>query len=55
VRTAEEVVAAALRAVEGGSTTVTPGLINHLGTWAVRVAPRGLAVRAAKLVMEKMR
>jgi short-subunit dehydrogenase len=55
LRTPEQIVLAALAAVEGGSSTVTPGLVNQLSTWAVRVAPRGLVVRAAKAVMTKMR
>jgi short-subunit dehydrogenase len=55
LRTAEEVVEAGLRALEGGRTTVTPGLFNQVSTYVVRVAPRGLVVRAAKLVMNRLR
>jgi hypothetical protein len=34
---------------------VTPGLVNHLSTVAVRIAPRGIVIRAAKAVMKKLR
>jgi hypothetical protein len=55
LRTAEEVVAAALAALERGERTVTPGFINHLSTYVVRVAPRSAVLRAAKTIMKKMR
>jgi len=55
IRTAEEVVAAALRGLEAGDDTVVPGTLNRLGTLAGRVLPRGLVVRAARTVMRKMR
>jgi len=55
LRTPEQVVAAALRALEAGRMTVTPGLANRMAAAAVRIAPRGLVVRAAKAVMGKLR
>ena len=55
IRTPEEVVADALKALEAGSRTVTPGLVNRLATYAVRVAPRGPVIRAARAVMTKLR
>lgn len=55
VRTPDEVVSAALRALERGKTTVVPGLANRLGTIAVRVAPRSIVLRAAKTVMKAFR
>jgi len=55
VRTPEQVVDAALRALEAGRMTVTPGLPNRLAVAAVRVAPRGLVIRAAKAVMSRLR
>jgi len=55
VKTSEEVVAAALRALEAGKSTVTPGLFNRLSSYAVRVSPRGLVVKTAKQVMTKLR
>jgi hypothetical protein len=55
VRTPEQVVDAALHALDAGRTTVTPGLANRLAMAAVRVAPRGLVIRAAKAVMRRLR
>lgn len=55
VRTPEEVVNAALAALERGRTTVTPGALNALGAFAGRVAPRSLVLRVAKLAMRKLR
>ncbi|HEX8906883.1 MAG TPA: hypothetical protein VF771_18680, partial [Longimicrobiaceae bacterium] len=55
LRTPEQVVAAALHALEAGRMTVTPGLINRLAVTAVRIAPRGIVVRTAKAVMRKLR
>ncbi|HEX2094070.1 MAG TPA: SDR family oxidoreductase [Longimicrobiaceae bacterium] len=55
VRTAEEVVDAALRALDRGRTSVTPGAVNYLGTVAARVFPRSVVLRAAKTVMKKLR
>jgi hypothetical protein len=55
LRTPREVVGATLAALERGQRTVTPGLINRLSTYVVRVAPRGLVVRGAKAIMKKMR
>jgi short-subunit dehydrogenase len=55
VRTPGEVVAEALRGLEAGGRTVTPGLANRLSAYAARVSPRGLVVRAAKAVMTRLR
>ena len=55
VRTVPQVVGAALQTLERGGGTVTPGLSNHVGGWLARAAPRGLAIRAAKAVMQKLR
>jgi uncharacterized protein len=55
IRTAEQVVAAALAKLEAGGGTITPGLANHLASYLVRVSPRGLVVRGAKAVMQKLR
>lgn len=51
----EAVVEAALAAVENGGGTVTPGLVNRVGTTLARLGPRSLVLRAAKTVMQKMR
>ncbi|HEX6750607.1 MAG TPA: SDR family oxidoreductase [Longimicrobium sp.] len=55
LRTPGQVVEAALRALEAGRMTVTPGLVNRMAAAAVRIAPRGIVVRAAKAVMRKLR
>ena len=55
VRTVPQVVGAALQTLERGGGTVTPGLSNHVAGWLARAAPRGLAIRAAKAVMQKLR
>jgi short-subunit dehydrogenase len=55
LRTPQQVVAAALGALEAGGGTVTPGFINRVSTLVVRVAPRGIVVRTAKAIMSKMR
>ena len=55
VRTPEQVVAATLRALERGKTTVVPGLVNRASTVAVRVAPRSIVLRTAKKVMKTFR
>lgn len=52
---ADEVVAQALARLEAGGGTVTPGLFNRASGAVVRVAPRSLVVRAAKVVMRKLR
>jgi hypothetical protein len=36
------VVAAALDALESGQRTITPGLVNRLSTYVVRVSPRSV-------------
>jgi short-subunit dehydrogenase len=51
----EEVVAQAIRALERGSRTVTPGALNRAAAYAARVSPRGLVVRAAKTILTRMR
>jgi uncharacterized protein len=55
VRTPEQVVAAALSRLERGGGTVTPGLSNRLSAGLARMAPRGLVVRAAKAVYQRLR
>lgn len=55
IRTPEQIVAAALHAVEHGRMTVTPGVFNRIATTVVRIAPRSVVVRAAKTVMRKLR
>lgn len=55
IRTPEQVVEAALRALEGGRSSVVPGWINRVGTVAVRVAPRSLVLKVAKRVMAALR
>jgi short-subunit dehydrogenase len=55
VRTAAQVVAAALAALQAGRRRVTPGLFNRLSTTAVRIAPRSVVIRFAKLAMKKLR
>lgn len=55
IRTPEEVVDDALRGLERGGGTVTPGLLNRLSTYVVRVSPRGIVTRSAKAVMTKLR
>lgn len=54
VMSAEEVVAAGLRAYENGKDVVVPGLLNALGAWGVRLVPRRTVVRmAANLIRTK--
>lgn len=55
VRTAEEVVAAALHRLERGGGTVTPGLVNRAAVAAVRIAPRSLVLRVARTIIRKLR
>lgn len=55
IRTPQQIVEATLHALEAGRMTVTPGLVNRLAVAGVRIAPRGLVVRAAKTVMRKLR
>jgi uncharacterized protein len=52
---AEDVVEAALARLDAGGGTVTPGASNRVAAYLVRVSPRGLVVRTAKAVMEKLR
>jgi len=55
IRTPQQVVAAALEALEAGTGTVVPGFPNRLGAVAVRVAPRSLVLKAAKKMMKAFR
>lgn len=55
IRTPEQVVEAALHRLEAGGGTVTPGFVNRAAAAAVRVAPRSLVLRAARLVITKLR
>jgi short-subunit dehydrogenase len=55
LRTPAQVVAATLRALEAGKASVVPGLANRLATIVVRVAPRSLVLRAAKVVITRFR
>ena len=55
LRTPRQVVDAALGALERGQRTITPGLVNRLSTYVVRVSPRGMVIRTAKTIMKKMR
>ena len=55
IRTPEQIVADALRALEANRPTVTPGAVNRLAAYASRVSPRGIVVRAAKTILTKMR
>jgi len=55
IRTPGQVVDAALRGLEGGGGTVTPGLVNRVATTAVRIAPRSWVLRGAKMIMRKLR
>jgi short-subunit dehydrogenase len=55
VRTPEEVVHAALRKLESGGGTVTPGVSNQISAMMARVAPRGLVVRTAKAMYRRLR
>jgi short-subunit dehydrogenase len=55
IRTPEQVVDAALRALESGDRTVIPGLPNRLSAFAVRVAPRSLVLRVARRMMTSFR
>jgi short-subunit dehydrogenase len=55
LRSPEEVVEAALEALEEGRDTVVPGAVNYLGTVAARVFPRSWVIRAAKVLMRRLR
>lgn len=52
---AEQVVEAALAGLEKGRRTVTPAFFNRLSTTAVRIAPRSIVIRLAKMAMKKLR
>jgi len=49
------VVDAALRGLEAGGGTVTPGWVNRAATAAVRIAPRSWVLRGARTFMRKLR
>ena len=53
VRGPEEVVAAALDALEKGRISVVPGLENRLSTLAGRLAPRALLTRVVAPIIER--
>ena len=53
VRSADQVVAAALDALESGRSYEVPGLENYLATWLVRVLPRSAVTRAAKRLVRR--
>ncbi|HEX5725808.1 MAG TPA: SDR family oxidoreductase [Longimicrobiaceae bacterium] len=55
IRSPEQVVEAALRALERGGGSVVPGLANRLGAVAGRLGPRSFVMRAAKAVMTRLR
>lgn len=54
-RTANQVVEAALTALEDGERTTVPGAVNRLGTVAVRWMPRSVILRTAKQIMQTFR
>lgn len=51
---AHDAVERALDAYEAGRTVYTPGLVNSLQSGAVKLLPRSLVVRAAKLTMKRL-
>jgi short-subunit dehydrogenase len=53
VRTADQVVAAALEALERGHSYEVPGLENYLATWLVRVMPRSAVTRVVKRMVRR--
>lgn len=53
VRTAEEVAAAGLRALEQDESYEVPGLENYLATWLVRLLPGSVVTRAAKALVRR--
>lgn len=53
VRTADQVVAAGLQALERGKSYEVPGAENLLATWLVRVAPRSAVARAARALVRR--
>lgn len=55
VRTPEDVVGAALARLDAGGGTVTPGFSNQLTSAMARMAPRGVVVKAAKAVYQRLR
>jgi uncharacterized protein len=52
-RTAEQVVEAALRGLDGGRRRVVPGLPNRLATAASRLLPIGLSARLAGMIARR--
>ena len=53
VRSADQVVEAALRALERGRSYEVPGVENYLATWLVRVLPRSAVTRALKTLVRR--
>ena len=53
VRSPDQVVAAALEALETGRSYEVPGLENYLASWLVRVLPRSAVTRAAKRLVQR--
>ena len=53
VRSADQVVAAGLEALERGRSYEVPGLENYLATWLVRVLPRSAVTRAVKKLVRR--
>lgn len=53
VRTPEQVVDAALAALERGRHTVVPGLENHLASWLTRLLPRSLLTRGLRRLVRR--
>ena len=53
VRSADQVVAAALAALERGRSYEVPGLENWLATWLVRLLPRSAVTRAVKKLVRR--
>jgi short-subunit dehydrogenase len=53
VRTPEQVVAAALRALERGDSYVVPGTENHLASWLVRLLPHSTVGRVLRRLVRR--
>jgi short-subunit dehydrogenase len=53
-KTPEEVVSAALRALEAGDDYVVPGALNRVGAALSRLAPLGLVTRIAGQVIRRI-
>jgi uncharacterized protein len=53
VRTADQVVLAALKALERGRSYEVPGTENYLATWLVRILPRSAITRAVRSAVRR--